>query len=113
MIEIKIGDDYLVEQSGSLITFDNLPVKINIDGMILEMIFIEDSSVEKFKSKNTVINDNLMRMEFFNFKGELSYRNNPQEILHTDDKAYYLDLIISTLGTKRVLLNYMILSKKK
>lgn len=113
MIEIKIGDDYIVETSGSLVTFDNLPVKINIDEMIIEIVFIKDSSNEKLKTKNTIVNNNLMKMEFFNFEGELSYRNKPQQILTMGDKIYYLDLIISALGTEKMLLNYMVLSKRK
>ena len=54
-----------------------------------------------------------MKMEFFNFEGELSYRNKPQQILTMGDKIYYLDLIISALGTEKMLLNYMVLSKRK
>lgn len=113
MVEIKIGDDYIVETSGSLITFDNLPIKVNIDGMMVEIVFTKDPSTEKLRSKNTIVNKNLMKIEFFNFEGELSYRNKPQEILAIDDKVYYLDLIISALGTEKMLLNYMILSKKR
>lgn len=113
MIEIKIGDDYIVEASGSLITFDNFPIKINIDGMIIETVFIRSSLKKELKFETSIINENLMRIEFFNFENEFLYKNTPTAILSVNNKVYYLDLVISALGTERKLLNYMILSKEK
>ena len=113
MIEIKIGTEYIVEKTGNLITFYNFPVNINIEGMIIEIIFIRNPFKKELIFEKSIINDNLMRIEFFNFEDNFLYKNTPTEILSLNNKVYYLDFVISALGTERKLLNYMILSKEK
>lgn len=78
--------------------------------MNIELVFKEDSS-NSMSSKNSIINNSLMRIELFNFLGQLSFKDNPDAILEGDNKTYYLDLVISNLEKKRMLVHYMILSK--
>ena len=103
-------DDYIVESTGTLITFENKNIKFNIENMIIELIFKEDET-KITKSKNTIINENLMQVELYNFKTLNNFRNKPDEILKLNNKTYYLDLVISNLK-ERMLINYMLLYKK-
>lgn len=98
-MKIKIGE-YEVLGHGTIVSIPNEPVRFEIEKLVCEFHFVEDSEAEEMSLKAEVLQDDqTMILTFVNFNNNLGTGNiSPLKLGYINDKSLFLNYRIYALN---------------